>query len=62
MKNPHGNILCPRHGHNYITSHDGERSGPWGVTCGYWRCRDDRCCLIDGEPESYPLEATSASR
>lgn len=57
MRNPHGNLLCPKHGHNFIEEHGGQnRSGPWGVTCGYWRCTDDRCCLIDGEPENFPME------
>lgn len=57
MRNPHGNLLCPVHGHAFRSDVKGNRSGPWGVTCGYWRCSDDRCCLIGGEPDNYPMEA-----
>lgn len=56
MRNPHGNLICPKHGSHNITDQKGEVSGPWGVTCGYWRCTDDRCCLIDGDPKNFPME------
>jgi len=63
MRNPHGNLICPHNGEpHYITNHDGKQSGPWGVTCGYWRCRDDRCCLIDGEAENYPMEKRAMAK
>lgn len=59
MRNPHGNLICPRNSGEgkYIENHDGTRSGPWGVTCGYWRCTDDRCCMIDGDRDNFPMES-----
>lgn len=57
MRNPHGNLICPRNSEGkYINNADGSRSGPWGVTCGYWRCADDRCCLQQGDPKHFPME------
>lgn len=58
MRNPHGNLICGEP--HYITGSDGKQSGPWGVICGYWRCTDDRCCIRDGDPERFPMEASSA--
>lgn len=60
MKNPHGNLICPKNGPGtFITNADGTQSGPWGVTCGYWRCSEQRCCMIDGDPARFPMEAAA---
>lgn len=60
MRNPHGNLICPHHGAEWIKNDGEPRSGPWGVTCGYWHCSDQRCCLRDGDPKNYPMEAKQA--
>lgn len=59
MRNPHGNLICPFNSGEgqFITDSKDICSGPWGVTCGFWRCSDTHCALKVEEARSFGYSA-----